>query len=133
MDRGYDHCASKCSDSLSSDKQNKLRNCLTPHDLNKALNMNLNPMKTTEDFLPDLSRGKIFSVQDAKQSLCYIGSENVLSKPFGRSVVFWGQKCTYRVSTKSDKYLEGIAGKKTIEVDRRRQTLQKPRQTMTDM
>ena len=47
-------------------KGNKLRLCIDPKDLNKALKRSHYPMPTIEEILPELSKAKVFSVADAR-------------------------------------------------------------------
>ena len=44
----------------------KLRLCIDPQPLNKALKRNHYPLSTIDDILPDLSQARCFSVLDAK-------------------------------------------------------------------
>jgi hypothetical protein len=48
----------------------KLRICLDPRDLNKAIQQSHYPMSTVEQLLPDLKNAKVFSVADAKNRFC---------------------------------------------------------------
>jgi len=47
-------------------KGNKLRLCIDPKDLNKALKRSHYPIPTIEEILPELTKAKVFSVADAK-------------------------------------------------------------------
>lgn len=47
-------------------KKNKLRICLDPTDLNKAIKRPHYPMPTLEDAIDDLKGAKVFSTFDAK-------------------------------------------------------------------
>jgi len=47
-------------------KGDKLRLCIDPKDLNKALKHSHYPMPTIEEILPELSTAKVFSVADAR-------------------------------------------------------------------
>ena len=53
-------------------KPNKLRICIDPSDLNKAINRNHYPTPTIDDILPSLSNAKIFSVVDAKDGFLQV-------------------------------------------------------------
>ena len=44
----------------------KVRLCIDPKPLNKALNRNNHPIPTIEDVLPELSKARVFTVADAK-------------------------------------------------------------------
>ena len=48
------------------EKGEKLRICLDPKDLNKAIKRCHYPMPTIDDILPELANAKIFSVLDVK-------------------------------------------------------------------
>jgi len=47
-------------------KPNKLRICLDPKDLKKAIKRSHYPIPTIDNILPQLSKAKVFSVLDAK-------------------------------------------------------------------
>lgn len=72
------------------DKPNKLRVCIDPRDLNKAINRSHYPLPTIEDILPDLSKAKVFSVLDAKNGFWHIELDEessyltTFNTPFGR-------------------------------------------------
>jgi hypothetical protein len=71
-------------------KPNKLRICLDPKDLNKALKRSHYPMPTIDEILPYLSNAKVFSILDAKDGFWQIKLDKescMLTKfwtPFGR-------------------------------------------------
>ncbi|XP_062619910.1 uncharacterized protein K02A2.6-like [Saccostrea cucullata] len=71
-------------------KPNKLRICIDPKDLNKALKRSHYPMPTIEEILPRLSKAKVFSVLDAKDGFWQIKLDKERSflttfwTPFGR-------------------------------------------------
>ena len=54
------------------EKPNKLRICLDPRDLNKAIQRSHYPMPTIDQLLPDLSKAKVFSVADAKNGFWHV-------------------------------------------------------------
>jgi len=54
------------SSSVVVDKPGKLRLCMDPRDLNKAIKRPKYPMTTLDDILPRLTKAKVFSVLDAK-------------------------------------------------------------------
>ena len=59
-------------------KRNKIRICIDPKDLNKALKRNHYPMPTIEEILPRLSNAKVFSVLDASDGYhqCHLDEES---------------------------------------------------------
>ena len=54
-------------------KPNKIRICLDPRDLNKALKHFKYQLPTLEDILPRLTKAKVFSTLDAKDGFYQIG------------------------------------------------------------
>ena len=50
----------------------KLRFCIDPQPLNKALKRNHYPLPTIDDILPDLSQARCFSVLDAKNGFWHV-------------------------------------------------------------
>ena len=72
-------------------KQNgKLRVCIDPRPLNKALKRTHFPLPTIEDILPDLSKAKVFTVCDVKSGFWHVkldeesGFRTTFPTPFGR-------------------------------------------------
>ena len=71
-------------------KPGKIRICLDPRDLNKAIQRPKYQMPTLEEILPKLSKAKIFTTLDAKDGFYQIGLDEESSKkttfwtPFGR-------------------------------------------------
>ena len=89
-------------------KPGKLRLCLDPKDLNKALKRPNYPMPTIEGILPELAKAQVFSVLDAKDGFWQVKLTEVSSDlttfatPFGRfkcmaSSTVWNKYCTRRV------------------------------------
>ena len=68
----------------------KLRVCLDPKPLNKALKRNHYPLPTVDDLLPELSRAQVFSVVDIKNGFWHVPLDDESSKlttfatPWGR-------------------------------------------------
>ena len=68
----------------------KIRICLDPRDLNKAIQRPKYQMPTLEEILPKLSKAKVFTTLDAKDGFYQIGLDEESSKkttfwtPFGR-------------------------------------------------
>ena len=71
-------------------RPDKLRICIDPKDLNKALKRNNHIMPTIDDILPNLSQAKVFSVLDAKDGFHQVKLDEQSSylttfwTPFGR-------------------------------------------------
>ena len=71
-------------------KPNKIRICLDPKDLNKAVLRPKYQMPTLEEILPKLNGAKVFTTLDAKDGFHQIGLDEESSKlttfwtPFGR-------------------------------------------------
>lgn len=70
----------------------KLRICLDPQDLNKALKRPHYPMPTVEEILPNLSNAKIFSILDAKDGFWQVQ----LDEPSSYLTTFWTPFGRYR-------------------------------------
>ena len=68
----------------------KLRICMDPKDLNKAIKREHHPLKTIEEILPQISDAKVFSKLDATSGFwqCALDSESqklcTFNTPFGR-------------------------------------------------
>ncbi|KAL6455331.1 hypothetical protein MHYP_G00362250 [Metynnis hypsauchen] len=68
----------------------KLRICIDPKPLNRALKHSHFPLPTIDDILPDLSKTKVFTVCDVKQGFWHVKLEEessyltTFSTPFGR-------------------------------------------------
>ncbi|XP_062596409.1 uncharacterized protein K02A2.6-like [Saccostrea cucullata] len=71
-------------------KANKVRICIDPKDLNKALKRSHYPLPTIEEILPNLSRAKVFSVLDARNGFWHAELDKessmltTFNTPFGR-------------------------------------------------
>ena len=102
----------------------KLRICLDPKDLNKALLHTPHPMTTIDDVIPQLANAKVFSVLDAKDSFWQVELEEESSylttfwTPFGR---YRWLRMPFGPSSSSDEFqrrqnnaLEGIPGSVSI-------------------
>lgn len=53
-------------------KPNKIRVCLDPHPLNKAIKRSHYPIPTVDEITPRLKNSKIFSVADAKDGFLQV-------------------------------------------------------------
>ena len=58
-------------------KPNKLRICIDPKDLKKALNCNYYALPTFEEVIPQLTKAKVFSILDDKMDS---GTSNLIMK-----------------------------------------------------
>ena len=71
-------------------KKNKLRICLDPRDLNKAIQRSHYPLPTLEDVATRLNKAKVFSVLDAKSGFWQVKLDEdssyltTFNTPFGR-------------------------------------------------
>ena len=109
------------------DKPNKLRICLDPQDLNKAIRRNHYPMKTIEDILPELNKAKVFSVVDAKHGFWHVELDDdssyltTFNTPHGRyrwrRMPFGISSAPEEFQRRLDDALEGLRGVKTIADD----------------
>ena len=73
-------------------KPGKIRICLDPRDLNKALKRPKYQMPTLEEILPQLAKAKVFSTLDAKDGFSQIGLEEESSM----KTAFWTPFGQYR-------------------------------------
>ena len=101
-------------------KNGKLRLCLDPRPLNKALRRSTYPIPVIDDLLPRLSRAKFFSVCDAKNGYWQLKLDEssidltAMATPFGRYA--W-KRMPFGVSPapeifqeKLDRAIEGLEG-----------------------
>lgn len=71
-------------------KPNKLRICMDPKDLNRAIKRPHYPMPTIESEISDMSKAKVFSIIDAKDGFWQIKLTDkssyltTFNSPFGR-------------------------------------------------
>ena len=70
----------------------KIRICLDPRDLNKAIQRPKYQMPTLEEVLPRLSKAKVFTTLDAKDGFYQIGLDEASSK----KTTFWTSFGRYR-------------------------------------
>ena len=73
-------------------KPGKIRICLDPCDLNKAIQRPKYQMPTLEEVLSRLSKAKVFTTLDAKDGFYQIGLDEASSK----KTTFWTPFCRYR-------------------------------------
>ena len=101
-------------------KGRKLRLCIDPKDLNKALKRSHYPIPTIEEILPELSKAKVFSVADAKNGFWQVKLDQKSSflttfwTPFGR---YRWLRMPFGISPASEEYqrrqhevIEGLPG-----------------------
>ena len=106
---------------------NKIRLCIDPKPLNKALQRNNYPTPTIDDLLPNLSKARIFSVADTKNGFWHIQLDDASSDltTFGTP---WGRyrwlRLPFGISPSSEEFqrrleeaLEGLNGVKPIHDD----------------
>ena len=86
----------KPTDWISSEvvvwKGDKVRLCIDPKDLNKALKRSHYPMPTIEEILPELTKVKVFSVADARNGFWQVK----LYEPSSYLTTFWTLFGRYR-------------------------------------
>ena len=112
------------SSMVAAKRGDKLRICLDPKDLNKALRRSPVPMPTIDDIAPKLTKAKVFSVMDAKNGFWQVA----LDESSSYLTTFWTPMGRYRwcrmpfgLKTASDEFqrrqaqaLEGLPGVETI-------------------
>ncbi len=105
-------------------KDDKVRICIDPRDLNKAIKRCHYPMPTLEEVATRLPKAKVFSVLDVKlgfwqvklsESSCKLMTFNT---PFGR---YYWRRMPFGINSapevwqrKADEFIEGLAGVKVI-------------------
>ena len=109
---------------LTVKKPGKLRICIDPRDLNKAIKRSHYIMPTLEDILPNLANAKVFSVLDAKEGFWHIK----LDESSSFLTTFWTPVGRYRwlrlpfgISSAPEKFqrrqhevLEGLTGEQNV-------------------
>ena len=105
-------------------KPNKLRVCLDPKDLNKAIKRSKYMMPTIDDILPKVSKGKVFTVLDAKDGFWQVKLEEKSSylttfwTPFGRyrwlRLPFGISSAPEEFQRRQHEALEGLQGTEVI-------------------
>lgn len=80
------------SNMVAVKQPNKLRVCLDPLELNKAIVRNHYPTPTIDDVAPKLTNAKVFSVLDAKDGFLQV----VLDEPSSFLTTFWTPYGRYR-------------------------------------
>ena len=60
-------------------KDGRIRLCVDPKPLNRALKRNHYPLPTIEDVLPQLAKVKFFTVLDAKNGFWHVSLDEVSS------------------------------------------------------
>ena len=105
-------------------KKDKVRICIDPKDLNKAIKREHHPMKTVEEVVSTISGAKLFSVLDAKSGFLQIKLDyessllTTFNTPVGRYRWLrlpFGLKCAPEIFQRvMDQMLEGINGATAI-------------------
>jgi predicted aspartyl protease len=105
-------------------KKDKVRICIDPRDLNKAIKREHYPMKTVEEVVSTISGAKLFSVLDAKSGFLQIKLDyessllTTFNTPVGRYRWLrlpFGLKCAPEIFQRvMDQMLEGIDGATAI-------------------
>jgi RNase H-like domain found in reverse transcriptase/Reverse transcriptase (RNA-dependent DNA polymerase) len=80
------------SNSLLVRRNNKLRLCIDPCHLNKALKRINYQMPTIDEILPELAKARVFTTLDAKKGFWQLE----LDKPSSNLTTFWGPSGRYR-------------------------------------
>ena len=101
-------------------KNGKLRLCLDPRPLNKALKRSTYPIPVVDDLLPRLSKAKIFTVCDARNGYWQVKLNEssslltAMATPFGRyvwkSMPFGVSPAPEIFQEKLDQVIEGLEG-----------------------
>lgn len=112
------------SSMLTVKKPGKLRICIDPRDLNKAIKRSHYIMPTLEDILPNLANAKVFSVLDAKEGFWHIKLEESSSflttfwTPFGRyrwlRLPFGISSAPEEFQHRQHEVLEGLTGAECV-------------------
>ena len=112
------------SSMLTVKKPGKLRICIDPRDLNKAIKRSHYIMPTLEDILPNLANAKVFSVLDAKEGFWHIKLEESSSflttfwTPFGRyrwlRLPFGISSAPEEFQRRQHEVLEGLTGAECV-------------------
>ncbi|XP_021341363.1 uncharacterized protein K02A2.6-like [Mizuhopecten yessoensis] len=96
----------------------KLRVCLDPQGLNKAIRRPHYPMKTLEEILPDLSRARYFTKLDARSGYWALKLLTTFNSPFGRyrflRMPFGVQSAQNEFKCAIDSSYEGLTGVNAI-------------------
>ncbi len=115
------------SSTVAVQKGEKLRLCIDPKDLNKAIKRPRYQIPTVDEILPGMAKAKIFSVFDAKDGFFQIKLDEESSyltmfwTPFGR---YRYTRCPFGISSATEEYqrrqkevLEGLEGLDVIADD----------------
>ncbi|XP_014673255.1 PREDICTED: uncharacterized protein LOC106813592 [Priapulus caudatus] len=105
-------------------KPEKLRICIDPKDLNKALKRSHYPLPTIEEILPSLHNAKVFSVLDAKNGFWHVELDKesslltTFNTPFGRyrwlRLPFGISSAPEEYQRRQDQAVEGLPGVHSI-------------------
>nr|XP_058958995.1 uncharacterized protein K02A2.6-like [Pocillopora verrucosa] len=105
----------------------KLRVCIDPQPLNKALKRSHYPLPVIDDLLPDLSKAKVFSVCDVKNGFWHVELDEdssyltTFGTPFGRyrwlKMPFGISPAPEYFQHRLDQAIEGLPGVRTVADD----------------
>ena len=105
----------------------KLRVCIDPKPLNKALKRSHYPLPVIDDLLPNLSKAKVFSVCDVKNGFWHVELDEASSylttfgTPFGRyrwlKLPFGISPAPEYFQHRLDQAIEGLPGVRTVADD----------------
>lgn len=105
----------------------KLRVCIDPQPLNKALKRSHYPLPVIDDLLPDLSKAKVFSVCDVKNGFWHVELDEdssyltTFGTPFGRyrwlKMPFGISPAPKYFQHRLDQAIEGLPGVRTVADD----------------
>ena len=108
-------------------KPNKLRICIDPFHLNKAIRRNHYPTPTIEDIMPRLTKARIFTIVDAKDGFFHVELDEESSflttmwTPFGRyrwlRMPFGLKSASEEFERRLDQSLEGLPNCEKIHDD----------------
>lgn len=108
------------SSMVASYRNNKVRICIDPSDLNKVVKREHHPMKTIEEVISEIPGSKVFSVLDAKSGFLQIRLDEkssyltTFNSPTGRyrfSKLPFGLKCSPEIFQRiMDQMLETVDG-----------------------
>ena len=96
----------------------KLRTCIDPKDLKKALKCNHYNIKTIDDILPNLAKAKVFSVLDGYHQIELDNESSYLTTFWSPKGCLWWLWMSFGVTTASEEYhskQEKISGLKGVE------------------
>lgn len=101
-------------------KSNKVRICIDPKDINRALKSSHHPLPTIEEILSNLSHAKVFSVLDERNGFWHVELDKessmliTFNTPFGRlrwlRMLFGISTASEEHQRRQDQAVEGLPG-----------------------